>query len=248
MDFETLIEGADLSEDFKTKTKVLFESAVNTKVAHLVEQKEQEFMKLVEEKDSEYKKYVEEQLEETTNKLDEYLDYVVSEWFSDNKLAIESGTRLELAESLFSGLKTLFVEHNIDVPEDKVDALSTMEESLKETTSKLNEQIEVNASMFRSLKDLKRTVALTEATRGLIDTKAERLKQLAETVSFEDDESFRRKLDVLKTTALNEVAKDEITKLPESSAIPGTIIESKLPSADMEIYVKALSRPTQNKF
>jgi len=238
MDLETLLEGTDISQEFKDKAKVLFESAVNTKVSQLVEEKEKEFATLIEEKDAEYKQYVEKQLEETVDKLDEYLDYVVSEWYEENKIAIESGTKLELAESLFSGLKVLFVEHNIDVPDEKVDVVSGLEESLKEANDKLNEQIELNASMHKSIKEFKRAAIISEACKGMIDTKAEKLKQLSETVSFDDEDSFRKKLEVLKSTTLNEAKETPVVeKLPETAPVSG-----HKPEDNMSAYIKAISR------
>ena len=191
-DVEALVSAdADLSEEFKEKAATIFETAVKTRLAEKGKEIQAKADKEVEEKVSAVK-------EELVEKVDSYLNYVVEEWIKDNKLAIDKGIRSEIAEDFISGLKTLFKEHYIDVPEEKYDVLEAMAQEKEELEKKLNEEIEKNVELSKSNSSFSKEKIFSEASNGLADTEAEKLKDLAENIEFKDEKDFSKKLDTIK--------------------------------------------------
>jgi len=190
-DVNALIEGEELSEDFKEKAKTIFEAALNSKVSEIKEALEVRY----EEKLAEEVQEIKEALNE---RVDSYLEYVAEEWITENKLSIEYGLKEELSESFMSGLKGLFEEHYVSIPEDKYDVLNNMVEKLDEMETKLNEQIEKNVSLNKRLAESVADGIFDEVSEGLALSQKEKLASLAESVEFESEQEYREKLETLK--------------------------------------------------
>jgi len=190
-DVNALLSGEELSEDFKSKAKTIFEAAINAKVAEVKESLEKEY----EEKLSEEIETAKESLAE---RVDSYLEYVADEWFEENTLAVENGLKTEMTESFLEGMKSLFEEHYVQIPEDKYDVLESMVEKLDDMETKLNEQIEKNIGLNKRLAESVADGILESVSDGLASTQKEKLASLAESVEFESEESYRDKLETLK--------------------------------------------------
>ena len=190
-DVSALTEGEELSEEFKDKAATIFEAAVKSKLRSEVE-------RIEEAKTQEIAEEVNRVQDELTEKVDAYMNYVVEEWMKENEIAIERGLKGEIAEDFISGLKSLFEEHYIDVPDEKYDILGTQSEKIDELEAKLNEQIEKTASIKKQNDQLVRESVFAEVASDLADTEVEKFKSLAEDVDFTDEESFKGKLDTLK--------------------------------------------------
>ena len=190
-DVNALLGGEELSEEFKEKAKTIFESAINAKVASIKEEIEAEYAaKLAEE--------VEAAKESLAERVDSYLEYVSDEWFEENALAIEAGLKTEMTESFLEGMKGLFEEHYVSIPEEKYDVLESMVEKLDDMETKLNEQIEKNIALNGRLSESVADGILDEVSEGLASTQKEKLASLSESVEFESEESYREKLETLK--------------------------------------------------
>ena len=190
-DVNALLGGEDLSEDFKAKAKLVFETALNSKVAEVKEALEAKYQETLEEKIAEEKTALSE-------RVDSYLEYVADEWFTENTLAIEQGLKTELTESFLSGMRGLFEEHYVSIPDDKYDVLESMVEKLDDMETKLNEQIEKNVGLNKRLGESVANGILESVSDGLAATQKEKLASLAESVEFESEESYREKLETLK--------------------------------------------------
>jgi hypothetical protein len=190
-DVSALTQDADLSEEFKDKAATIFEAAVKSKLRSEVERIEQDKVQEVAEEVNRVR-------DELTEKVDNYMNYVVEEWMKENEIAIERGLKGEIAEDFISGLKDLFAEHYIDVPDEKYDLLGTQSEKIDELEAKLNEQIEKSAEMKKSHDVLVRESVFAEVSSDLAATEVEKFKSLAEEVDFSNEESFKEKLDQLK--------------------------------------------------
>ena len=190
-DVNALLGGEELSEDFKEKAKTIFEAAINSKVSTIkVELEEAYAAKLAEE--------VEAAKESLAERVDSYLEYVADEWVAENALAIEAGLKTEMTESFLSGMKGLFEEHYVTIPEEKYDVLESMVEKLDDMETKLNEQIEKNISLNSRLNESVAEGILDEISEGLASTQKEKLASLSESVEFESEKSYREKLETLK--------------------------------------------------
>ena len=190
-DVNALLGGEELSEDFKEKAKTIFEAAINAKVAGIKEELEAQYAaKLAEE--------IEAAKESLAERVDSYLEYVSDEWFEENALAIEAGLKTEMTESFLSGMKGLFEEHYVSIPEDKYDVLESMVEKLDEMETKLNEQIEKNISLNGRLAEATADGILDQVSEGLAQTQKEKLASLSESVEFESEAQYRDKLETLK--------------------------------------------------
>ena len=190
-DVNALLGGEELSEDFKAKAKTIFEAAINSKVTSIKESLEEEYAgKLAEQ--------VEEAKAELAERVDSYLEYVADEWFEENSLAIENGLKTEMTESFLEGMKSLFEEHYVSIPEDKYDVLESMVEKLDDMETKLNEQIEKNMGLNKRLAESVADGILESVSDGLAATQKEKLASLAESVEFESEEEYREKLETLK--------------------------------------------------
>ena len=190
-DVTALVEGEELSEDFKNKAKTILEAAIKGKVTQIKESLEAGYeTKLVEE--------VTEIKTALNERVDSYLEYVAEEWFTENQLAVEGGLKEELTESFMTGLKSLFEEHYVSIPEEKYDVLQSMVEKLDDMETKLNEQIEKNVGLNKRLAESVADSILESVSDGLAATQKEKLASLAESVEFDSETQYRDKLETLK--------------------------------------------------
>ena len=190
-DVQALLEGEELSEEFQDKARTIFEGAIRSKVAEIKEDLQEAYAQaLVEELDT-----IKEGL---TERVDAYLEYVADEWIQENALQVEQGLKTEMTESFLEGMKSLFEEHYVTIPEEKYDVLNSMVDKLDEMESKLNEQIDRNVALNRRLAESTADSVFANVAEGLADTQKEKLATLAENVEFESDTDYREKLETLK--------------------------------------------------
>ena len=190
-DVNALLGGEELSEEFREKAKVVFEAALNSKVSEISEALEAQYEIKLEEAKEGLK-------EALTERVDSYLEYVAEEWMTENELAIEHGLKTEMTESFLSGMKGLFEEHYVTIPEDKYDVLESMVAKLDDMETKLNEQIDKNIGLNKRLAESSQDSILSVVSEGLAETQKEKLAVLAENVEFESEEEYREKLETLK--------------------------------------------------
>ena len=190
-DVQALLEGEELSEDFQNKARNIFETAIRTKVVEIKEELNESYANaLVEELDG---------IKNTlTERVDSYLEYVADEWIQENALQVETGLKTEMTESFLEGMKGLFEDHYVTIPEEKYDVLNSMVDKLDEMENKLNEQIERNVALNQRLAESTADVIFADVAEGLADTQQEKLASLAENVEFESDTDYREKLVQLK--------------------------------------------------
>ena len=232
-DVNALLGGEELSEDFKAKAKTIFEAAINSKVTSIKESLEEEYAgKLAEQ--------VEEAKAELAERVDSYLEYVADEWFEENSLAIENGLKTEMTESFLEGMKSLFEEHYVTIPDEKYDVLNSMVEKLDEMESKLNEQIDRNVSLNKRLAESSADVIFAEVTEGLALSSRDKLKSLAEKIEFASEDDYREKLATLKESYFpaNGTPKQTTETISEgvAPAAPADVSKS------MEAYMASLGR------
>ena len=190
-DVNALLGGEELSEEFREKAKTVFEAALNSKVSELAESMQAKYdEKLAEE--------VESTKTALAERVDQYLEYVAEEWFVENELAIEHGLKTEMTESFLGGMKNLFEEHYVQIPEDKYDVLESMVEKLDDMETKLNEQIDKNISLNSRLAESVADGIVDQVSEGLAATQKEKLASLAESVEFESEGQYREKLETLR--------------------------------------------------
>jgi len=232
-DVSALTQDAELSEEFKEKAATIFEAAVKSKIRSEVERIELE-------KTQEVAEEINRVQDELTEKVDNYMNYVVEECMKENEIAIERGRKGEIAEDFISGLKSLFEEHYIDVPDEKYDILGQQSEKIDELEAKLNEQIEKSAELKKSHDVLVRERVFNECASDLADTEVEKFKSLAEEVDFSNEESFKEKLDQLKESYF-----PKATTVAESvdSETDGT--ESYDTTGAMSAYMAAIGKTVQ---
>ena len=190
-DVEALLGGEELSEEFREKAKTIFEAALTAKVAEIKEALEVQYEERVAEE-------IDSMKVELTERVDSYLEYVADEWLQENQLAVENGLKTEMTESFLGGMKSLFEEHYVSIPEDKYDVLANMVEKLDDMETKLNEQIDKNIGLNKRLAESVADGILENVSDGLASTQKEKLASLAEGVEFESEESYREKLETLK--------------------------------------------------
>ena len=184
-------DDSTISEEFKSKVSTIFEARVNDRVTQIEEEIETRYAGMLEEA-------VEAVKNDLTEKVDDYLSYVVEQWMQDNEIAIESGLRAELTEDFIGGLRNLFAEHYIDVPAEKVDLVDELAGKVEELESKLNEEIERGVSYAKALVESRKNEIAREVTEGLIDTQAEKIKSLAESVEFSTEDEYKQKLETIR--------------------------------------------------
>ena len=190
-DIEALVSDEDLSEEFKNKAKTIFEAAVATKVKELIVDKEAQL-------EEETNQKIEEIKDDLSEKVDSYLNYVSESWVTENELAIERGLKSELTEDFINGLKKLFEEHYVEVPEDKFDVVEELAQRLDDMEDKLNEEVACNIEAQQNIEELQREKIISEASKDLADSEIEKLKELAEDVDYEDEGKFVEKVSTLK--------------------------------------------------
>ena len=238
-DIDAIVSGEELSEDFKTKAATIFEAAVSAKVISEVNERLQSF-------EDEYTKELSEAKEEymtnMSEKIDGYLNYVVEEWMEENELAVEKGIRSELVEDFMTGLKNLFQEHYIDIPEEKVDLVDDLFEKVEELETKLDESINTNVEVKKELAKFKKEEVLRNVSEELAETEKEKLTKLADGIDYEDDSQYQEKLEVLKE---NYFPKTSDTPQTISEEVENTETEENTEEpVDPSIsrYVKAMKR------
>ena len=233
-DVEALLQGEELSEEFQEKAKTIFEAAINSKVDAI--QKELETI---------YSEKLAEEIESTktslTERVDSYLEYVADEWLHENQLAVDQGLKAEMSESFMTGLKGLFEEHYVSVPEEKYDVLESMVNKLDEMESKLNEQIDKNIALNKRLSESTSDGILSEVSEGLAVTQKEKLASLAESVEFESEANYREKLVTLRNSYFPNSApsaqRDNSEFIAESTSNDSTKV-----AGNVAKYVDALQR------
>jgi len=237
-DIEALVADEDLSEEFKTKAKTIFEAAVASKVKEKITEVEAQSQKDTD-------AAVEEIKEDLTEKVDNYLNYVAESWVSENELAIERGLKSELTEDFINGLKKLFEEHYVEVPEEKFDVVEELAGRLDSTEDKLNEEVAQNISLSQDIEELKREKIISEASQELADSEQERLKELTEDVDYENEENFVEKVSTLKEayfkTGKFEAVSDDTT-VASSDSDPLSTDEVQNVDPGMAGYTAAISK------
>jgi len=235
-DVDALLEGENLSEEFKQKATTIFEAAVLSRVEAVAAEVESH---LTEEFDA----ALEQIKEEMATKVDDYLNYMTSEWIAENQIAIEKGLRAEVVEDFISGLRDLFVEHYIDIPADKVDVVEELSAKVEELEDALNEEINRGVELSKEVNEQKKMEAIYTVCEGLTQTQVEKMKSLAENVEFTTGEEFADKLETLKESYFksgvvyaNNSALDEEVDIEEEKKI------SKSADPMMEQYVKSISQ------
>ena len=231
-DVNALLGGEELSEEFKEKAKVIFEAAINAKVATVKEELEAKYVAALEEQ-------LEEEKEALAERVDSYLEYVADEWFAENALVVEHGLKTEMTESFLEGMKGLFEEHYVSIPDEKYDVLESMVEKLDEMEEKLNEQIEKNISLNGRLSEATADGILDKVSEGLATTQKEKLASLSESVEFESEEQYREKLEMLKESYFS--AQKTSTSTKTETLSEGVDSSPEFVSGSMDAYLKTLS-------
>ena len=233
-DVKALLEGEELSEEFQNKAKTIFEAAIKSKLADVRESVKAEYEEQLVEEVAAIKSELEE-------RVDSYLEYVADEWMTDNQIAVESGLKSEMTDSFLTGMKSLFEEHYVSVPEDKYDVIESMVDKLDEMEGKLNEQIEKNVALNRRLAESSADVVFGEVTEGLAATQKEKLATLVENVEFESETDYREKLVTLKESYFPSNAgaqRDKSENLSEETSTPNY----QDISSSMDKYLQTLNR------
>lgn len=234
-DVDALVEGEDLSEDFKAKASTIFEAAVKSKTR-------EEIARLYQATVDEFDAKLEEAKDEMTDKIDTYLNYVVEEWTKENELAIERGLKGEIAEDFISGLKQLFEDHYIDVPDEKYDVLGAQSDKIADLEEKVNEVLEQNIALKEKNGSLVREHVVVEVSEDLTDTEVEKFKSLVEDVDFVDEDTFRAKLDTLKENYFPKVREEVITEQVIDNEVSDSAAQDISVSDSMAKYMTAITK------
>ena len=232
-DVEALINGEDLTEEFKAKAATIFEAAIITRVKQEVTRLEEEFEARLEEEAAKNQ-------EGLVEKVDGYLNYIVEQWFTQNEIALESGMKSEILEGFVSGLKGLFEEHYIDVPEEKFDVLGALEEHNSELQAKLDEQVAANVELNKALNESTRGEIVDGALDGLTETDKEKFLGLAEELAFEDAESFAKKVQTIRENYFTNKASTLVESVVTDTPIE-MIAEEKAVDPSIKRYMSALN-------
>ena len=235
-DIDALMSGENLSEEFVSKATTIFESAVISRAEEVIAEVEEQLME-------EFEVAIESIKEDLAAKVDDYLNYMVEEWMKDNEIAIESGLKAEITEEFLTGLRDLFIEHNIDIPEDKVDIVEELAAQLEATEAVLNEEIARGVQLSKDLNEQKKIEAIYTACEGLTQTQVEKMKSLAESVDFTTEEEFTTKLETLKESyfradvkvATTDALDDEVLLEEEKKSI-------KSSDSEIDFYAKTISQ------
>ena len=239
-DIAALVQGEELSEEFKSKAATIFEAAVHQKVMEVSSDK-------IDELEKEFQDNLQEEIvsfrDELTEKVDGYLNYVVEEWMKENELALESSLRSEITEEFMSGLKNLFTEHYIEVPDEKVDIVENLFDKVEELEEKLNSQIQENVKVKDELNDYRKNKILEEVCEDLADTQAEKMKSLVDGVTYEENaDDFENKVKMIKESYFpNQVKQDENIE-QEDVVSEEEVNETPKMNNIMEAYSKAIAR------
>jgi hypothetical protein len=233
-DVAALVNGEDLSEEFKTKAATIFEAAIVTRV-------KAEIAKLNEEFEAKLEEAAAKNQEGLVEKVDGYLSYVAEQWIKNNEIALEHGMKSEILEGFVSGLKGLFEEHYIDIPEEKFDVLSAQEEAISELQAKLDEQLEANIALNKVINEATRSSVVEDAAKDLAETDKEKFASLAEELSFEDAETFSKKVQTIRENYFtNKVSSTKIETVITDTPVD-TLTEEKAIDPKMKQYLSALN-------
>jgi len=223
---------ATLSEEFKEKTAIIFEAAIKSKLAEEIDRLEEKYNEELEAEITSTK-------EDLVEKVDSYLNYVVENWMEENKVAIQTGLRTEIAEDFMNKMKDLFTESYIDVPESKIDLVDELAETVEELEEKLNAQTGKAIEMAEELESFKRDAIIREASRDLVETQVEKLKSLVDDIDFDDEETFAKKVATVKESYFNKVTSTESADFDTDESDDDAIVEA---SGSMAQYLTALKR------
>ena len=233
-DINALLQGEELSEEFEERARTIFETAIKAKVAEIQEELTAQYEQTLEEQVATIK-------EELTDRVDAYLEYVAEEWVTENQLSVEQGLKTEMTESFLTGMRSLFEDHYVSIPEEKYDVLSTMVEKLDEMEDKLNEQIERNIALKQRLAESVADTIFSEVCEGLALSQKDKLASLAENVEFDSEEKYREKLVALRESYFPSTAgtqRDQSENISESADATAPVQVSGL----MESYLTTLTR------
>ena len=233
-DIEALVGDADLSEEFKQKAATIFEAAINSKVKAEQERLQSEY-------DTKFEEEISKSKSELTEKVDSYLNYVVEEWMKENKLALERGIKGEIAEDFISGLKKLFEDHYIDVPDEKYDVLEDQASKIEDLEKKLNEEIEKNVEMNKVNGGYKRQEIIDEHSSDLADTAKEKFDSLVEGVEYSSEEDFAKKVKTIKESYFEAKSESSSSDDIDDVAVGGETSQEDLSNA-MAAYTAAISK------
>ena len=237
-DVNALFAGEELSEEFQDKARTIFETAIKTKAAEITEAVKAEYEAQLSEEVASVKA-------ELVERVDSYLEYVAQEWMTENQLAIEHGLKTEMTESFLGGMKSLFEEHYVSIPEEKYDVIESMVDKLDEMESKLNEQIDKNVALNKRLAESVADVIFAEISEGLAVTQKEKLASLAENVEFDSEETYREKLVTLRNSYFSESATSAQREVAEEVEVAEETQESQSVSPLMESYLSVLQRASK---
>ena len=233
-DINALISGEELSEEFQEKARTIFETAIRTKVAEIKEEMKSEYEQALVEEIAAVKA-------ELSERTDSYLEYVADEWMSENQLAVEHGLKTEMTESFLTGMRGLFEDHYVTIPEEKYDVIHSMVEKLDEMEDKLNEQINKNVALNKRLSESVADVILAEVSEGLALSQKEKLASLAENVEFESESNYREKLETLRDSYFS--ANSSAQRNHSENISEGTQVGNQSEvSGLMESYLQTLNR------
>jgi hypothetical protein len=239
-DIDALISGENLSEEFIAKAATIFEAAVIARAEEVIAEAEEALTE-------QFEAAIEEIKEEMATKVDDYLNYMVEEWVKDNEIAIEKGLRAEIVEDFISGLKDLFEDHYIDIPEEKVDVVEELTAKVEELEEAYNEQIKSAVELKKELNEHKKFEAIYAACEGLTQTQVEKMKSLAESIEFTTEDEFTEKMETLKESYFkNPVVSADSSALDDEVQIEEEKKVAKSSDPLMEVYSKAISQ-TVNK-
>jgi hypothetical protein len=233
-DIEALIAGEELSEEFQEKARTIFETAIKTKVAEMKEEVQKQYEESLTEEVANLKS-------ELTERVDSYLEYVAQEWLTENQLSVEQGLKTEMTESFLTGMKSLFEEHYVTIPEEKYDVLNNMVEKLDEMEDKLNEQINKNIALNKRLAESVADVILADVSEGLALSQKDKFTSLAENVEFDSEETYREKLVTLREAYFPSnagVQKNESETISEDTEVSAQVETTTM----MESYLQTLNR------
>ena len=234
-DIDALVGDADLSEEFKTKAATIFEAAITSKVKAEQERLQSEY-------DTKFEEEISKSKSELTEKVDSYLNYVVQEWMNENKLALERGIKGEIAEDFIGGLKKLFEDHYIDVPDEKYDVLEDQAGKIEDLEKKLNEEIDKNVEMNKVNGSFKRQEIIDEHSSDLADTAKEKFDSLVEGVEYSSEEDFATKVKTIKESYFEQKAEKSVDNTDiDDVAVGGETSNEDLSNA-MAAYTNAISK------
>ena len=231
--------GEEASEEFVTEASALFTAAVNDRVDAIVEELETEYSTLLDEE-------LEAAQEAMVESVDRYLSYAINEWIEENRLVLENSLRAEIAEEFIDGLKNLFAEHYIEVPEEKTDVVSEMVSRIEELEQMVNEKTDEVIALNSEISEAKMAAIVESMTDGLAVTQAEKLKTLCEGLSFDDEKTFAKKVQVIRENYFTSVENKPMKMLTEEGFDnSGEYAETVAPTGVMNKYVRAISRTTK---